>query len=57
MFDWLKSVRAFSAVIFVVSINVALFLRILPVEQYITIAMLVVGAYFAKRDTPEDRGE
>lgn len=57
MFEWTKSVRALSAIIFVAGMTLGLFLKIVPVEIYSQAAMLVIGAYFAKRDQPEDRGE
>lgn len=56
MFDWIKSVRALSAIIFVVGLHIALFMGKITVELYSQAAMLVIGAYFARRDTNTERG-
>ena len=56
MFEWMKSVRALAVVIIVLGITAGLFIGVVPVELYSQVAMLIVGAYFAKRDTDSDRG-
>ncbi len=57
MLEWTNSVRALVAVIFVLGLTAGLFIRIVPVEIYSNAALLVIGAYFAKRDSQEDRGK
>jgi hypothetical protein len=57
MLEWTKSVRALTAIIFVLGLTLGLFIRIVPVEIYSNAALLVIGAYFAKRDNQEDRGQ
>lgn len=57
MFGWIKSVRAISAVIFVVGLHVALFAGKIDNDLYSQTAMLVIGAYFARRDSNIDRGK
>jgi len=55
--SWLKSVRATTAVIIVLGLTAGLFTGHIPAENYLQIALIVVGAYFTKRDSKEDRGE
>ena len=57
MFEWTKSVRAISAVLMVLAIIFGLFFDKIEPNQFMQVAMLIVGAYFAKRDTPKDRGK
>jgi len=57
MLDWTKSVRAISAVLFVLGVNIGLFTGKIPVELYAQVSMLVIGAYFARRDTSVERGK
>jgi hypothetical protein len=57
MFEWARSIRAISVIVFVSGLTIGLFLRIVPIEIYSQAAMLVIGAYFAKRDTPQERGD
>ena len=56
MLEWTKSVRALAAVLFVIGLNVGLFIGKIPIELYSQAAMLVVGAYFARRDSDKERG-
>jgi hypothetical protein len=56
MFNFLKSTRSIAATIIVITISIGLFLGKITAEQYMQVAMLIVGAYFAKRDNDEDRG-
>ena len=55
LFSWTKSTRSIAVVIFTVGLTVALFTGSVPAEMSMNAAMLVLGAYFGKRDTPEDR--
>jgi len=57
MFAWTKSVRALSAIIFVLGLTIGMFVGKVPVEIYSQASMLVIGAYFAKRDSKSDRGD
>lgn len=54
---WLKSTRSIAVVIFVLGMTAGLFLGKISAELYMNGAMLALGAYFGKRDTPEDRGQ
>jgi len=56
-FEWLKSTRSILAVFFGVGIHVALLMKIINADQYMTLAAIVIGAYFGRKDTPEERGE
>ena len=56
MFEFTKSTRSIAVVIVMVGASVALFLNKLTGQDYMTLASIVVTAYFAKRDTSEDRG-
>lgn len=55
LFGWTKSTRSVAVVIFSLGATIALFLKIIPSDPYMNAAMLVLGAYFGKRDTAEDR--
>jgi len=54
LFDFLKSTRSILAVFFGVGIHGALFLRIINADQYMTLAAIVIGAYFGRKSTPEE---
>lgn len=54
---WLKSVRAIAVVIIVLTMAIGLFSSKIDQEKFMQVAMLIVGAYFAKRDTASDRGK
>lgn len=56
MLEWTKSVRAISVIIIILGMTAGLFVGKIPVDLYSQAAMLVIGAYFAKRDTESDRG-
>lgn len=55
MFGWIRSMRAISVIIFVLGLTIGMFMGKVPVELYSQAAMLVIGAYFAKRDSKHDR--
>ena len=48
--NWIKSVRSITAVMVVLGLTVGLFTGHIPSDSYVQIAMLVVGAYFVKKD-------
>ena len=55
LFGWTKSTRSIAVVILCVGATAGMFMRIISAEMYANAVMLVLGAYFGKRDTPEDR--
>lgn len=55
MFNFLKSTRSIAVVIFSIGVHIALFMRIISPEVYGQALMLVIGAYFAKRDSESER--
>lgn len=60
IFHFLKSTRSLAVVIVVTALSIALFFGRVSAEQYITIASVIVSAYFAKRDEKnegEDSGD
>lgn len=54
MFSFFKSTRSIAVVIFSIGVHAALFMRIMSPEVYGQALMLVLGAYFAKRDEVKD---
>lgn len=58
-FAFMKSTRSIAVVIVVLALSLGLFLGKVSADQYITIASIIVSAYFAKRDEkkPEDELE
>lgn len=52
----MKSTRSIAVFIFVVGLTVGLFIGKIGADTYTQASMLVLGAYFAKRDTDSDRG-
>jgi len=57
IFSFMKSTRSIAVVVFSIGVHIALFLRIVSPEVYGQALMLVIGAYFAKRDSEEERGQ
>ena len=53
---WMKSTRSIAVILIFVLLVIALFKNIVDGKDIIALATLVLGAYFGKRDTPEDRG-
>ena len=45
-----KSVRSITAIIMVTGLTAGLFTGHIPSDSYIQVTMIVVGAYFVKRD-------
>ncbi len=56
---FMKSTRSVAVVIVVFALSLGLFLGRVSADQYITIASIIISAYFAKRDEkkPEDELE
>lgn len=50
MFDWMKSTRSIAVVLFTIGVHAGLFMGLISPEIYSQCLMLVIGAYFAKRD-------
>ena len=57
MFAWLNSIRAVVVLLFALGLTIGLFIGKVPVELFAQASMLVIGAYFAKRDSYEERGK
>lgn len=56
MFDWLKSTRSVAVVLIVCGLIVGLFVGKITSSDFMTIASIIITAYFAKRDSVEDQG-
>jgi hypothetical protein len=54
---WMKSTRSIAVILVFGLLFTGMFLRMLDGKDVIAIATLVLGAYFGKRDTPEDQGK
>lgn len=52
---WMKSTRSIAVILVFVLLFAALVLGLLEGKDIIAVSTLVLGAYFGKRDTPEDR--
>lgn len=50
IFSWMKSTRSIAVVIVIIALSVGLFSGKVSAESYITVAMVIIGSYFAKRD-------
>lgn len=50
LFAWMKSTRSIAVVLFVLGVHAGLFMGLISSEIYSQGFMLVLGAYFAKRD-------
>lgn len=51
---WMKSTRSILAVVVVLTISIALMMGIIAPDQYMNVALIVIGAYFIKREQPVD---
>ena len=47
---WMKSTRSILAVVVVLTISVGLMTGVIAADQYMNVALIVIGAYFVKRD-------
>ncbi len=54
---WMKSTRSIAVILVFVLLIIGMFQKIIDGKDIIAVATLVLGAYFGKRDTSEDRGE
>lgn len=45
-----KSVRSITAIIVVLTLSVGVFTGHIPADSYIQVSMIVIGAYFIKKD-------
>lgn len=54
---WMKSTRSIAVILVFVILIIGMFQKIIDGKDIIAVATLVLGAYFGKRDTAEDRGE
>jgi len=57
IFAWMKSTRSIAVILVFVLLLVGMFQRVIDGKDVIAVATLVLGAYFGKRDTPEDQGK
>ena len=54
-FEWMKSTRSIAVILVFVLLFTALVLKLLDGKDIIAVSTLVLGAYFGKRDSQEDR--
>lgn len=52
---WLTSIRSIVTLLIVITLCIGLFSGHISLDLFSQVSMLVVGAYFAKRDTNNDR--
>ena len=52
---WMKSTRSIAVILVFVLLIIGMFQKIVDGKDIIAVATLVLGAYFGKRDAPEDR--
>jgi len=57
LLSWFKSTRSIIAVLFGIGLHIALLNGILTGDQYMTLAAVVIGSYFGRKDTPEEQGK
>lgn len=57
LFSFFKSTRSILAVIFGITIPGALILRIITADQFMTLAAVVIGSYFGRKDSPEEENK
>jgi len=51
---WTQSIRAWSVLIILCGITAGLFLTRITAENYMQVALIVITAYFSKRDVGEE---
>lgn len=52
-----KSTRSILAVVFGLTTTFALAKGLITGDQFMTLAAVVIGSYFGRKDTPEERGK
>ena len=57
LFAWMKSTRSIAVILVFVLLVYALSQKSIEGKDIMAVATLVLGAYFGKRDSNEDRGE
>ena len=57
IFSFFKSTRSILAVIFGVTIPVALMTRIITGDQFMVLAGMVIGSYFSRKDTSDEKNK
>ena len=57
IFSFFKSTRSILAVIFGVTIPVALMTRIITGDQFMVLAGMVIGSYFSRKDTSDEENK
>lgn len=56
LFSWMKSTRSIAVIIIILGLVAGLFLNKITSENFMTIASIVITAYFAKRDSVSEQG-
>lgn len=56
LFGWMKSTRSIAVILVFVLLIYALAMKSIEGKDIMAVATLVLGAYFGKRDSTEDRG-
>ena len=51
---WIDSIRAWALVIVLSGMTAGFFMRIFPVDKYAEIVLVIVMAYFSKRDVGQE---
>ena len=57
IFSFFKSTRSILAVIFGVTIPVALMTRIITGDQFMVLAGMVIGSYLSRKDTSDEKNK
>ena len=57
LFFWLKSTRSIAVILVFVLLIIGMAQGIIDGKDIIAVSTLVLGAYFGKRDTPQDQGK
>ena len=55
--NFFKSTRSILAVVFGLTVSLALFKGLISGEQFMTLAAVVIGAYFGRKDTKSEQGK
>lgn len=56
LFEWMKSTRSIAVILIIVGLITGLFVGKITSENFMTIASIVITAYFAKRDSVAEQG-
>jgi hypothetical protein len=56
LLDWMKSTRSIAVILIISGLIAGLFVGKITSENFMTIASIIITAYFAKRDTVGEQG-